>query len=84
MNYSRYRREGLPVTSSLAESLVKQIGKRVKGTEMFWDDGLPAEALLQLRAAVIRDRQRLAKWLTTRAISPFSPCCRSGTLASCA
>ena len=35
MDYTRYRREGLPVTSSLAESLVKQVSKRVKGTEKF-------------------------------------------------
>ncbi len=33
LDYLRYRQEGLPVTSSLAESLVKQISKRVKGTE---------------------------------------------------
>ena len=39
MDYPRYRRKGLPVTSSLAESLVKQVSKRVKGTEKFWNDG---------------------------------------------
>ena len=47
--------QGLPVTSSLAESLVKQVSKRVKGTEMFWDDGASGEAILQLRAAVLSD-----------------------------
>ena len=82
MDYPRYRREGLPVTSSLAESLVKQISKRVKGTEMFWDDGPSGEAILQLRAAVISDGQRLADWVAQRPISPFSPRCRDGTLAT--
>lgn len=84
MAYPRYRREGLPVTSSLAESLVKQISKRVKGTEMFWDDGPSAEAILQLRAAVISDGDPLASWLLTRPISQFAPSCRSGTLATIA
>ena len=36
MDYPNYRRNGLPVTSSQAESLVKQISKRVKGTEKHW------------------------------------------------
>jgi hypothetical protein len=77
MDYPRYRRDGLPVTSSLAESLVKQMNKRVKGTEKFWNDGPSGEAILQLRTAIISDDQRLATWLRTRPISPFSPRCRS-------
>ena len=76
MDYPRYRQEGLPVTSSLAESLVKQISKRVKGTEKFWNDGPSGEAILQLRAAVISDGDRLQRWITNRPISPFSPRCR--------
>lgn len=84
MDYARYRRDGLPVTSSLAESLVKQISKRVKGTEMFWDDGPSGEAILQLRAAVISDSDKLADWVVKRPISPFSPRCRSRTLATSA
>lgn len=82
MDYPSYRREGLPVTSSLAESLVKQVSKRVKGTEMFWDDGPSGEAILQLRALVISDGAPLADWLATRPISPFSPRCRSAPLAT--
>lgn len=82
MDYSRYRREGLPVTSSLAESMVKQISKRVKGTEMFWDDGVGGEAILQLRAAVLSDGEPLTQYLATRPISPFSPRCRSAPLAT--
>jgi hypothetical protein len=76
MDYARYRRLGLPVTSSLAESLVKQISKRVKGTEKFWNDGPSGEAILQVRAAVISDDDRLQRWIRTRPVSPFSPRCR--------
>ncbi len=82
MDYPRYRRDGLPVTSSLAESLVKQISQRVKGTEKFWNDGSPGEAILQLRAAVISDGARLHRWICERPISPFSPRCRCPSLAS--
>jgi hypothetical protein len=84
MDYSHYRREGLPVTSSLAESLVKQISKRVKGTEKFWDDGPRGEAILQIRAAVISQDQRLARFLRDRPISPYSPRCRKSSLTHAA
>jgi hypothetical protein len=54
MRYDDYRRQGLPITSSLMESMVKQVGRRVKGTEKFWsEDG--AEAILQLRADHLSD-----------------------------
>jgi hypothetical protein len=84
MDYPRYRGQGLPVTSSLAESLVKQISKRVKGTEKFWNDGPSGEAILQLRAAVISDGDRLEHWITNRPISQFSPRCRLRSLATSA
>lgn len=76
MNYPDYRRAGLPVTSSLAESLVKQVSNRVKGTEKFWNDGPSGEAILQIRAAVISDGERLHNWILHRPVSPFSPRCR--------
>jgi len=58
MRYDDYRRQGLPITSSLMESVVKQVNRRVKGTEKFWsEDG--AEALLQLRADQLSDDQPL-------------------------
>jgi hypothetical protein len=58
MHYDAYRRQGLPITSSLMESVVKQVNRRVKGTEKFWsEDG--AEALLQLRADQLSDDQPL-------------------------
>lgn len=49
MNYPEYRRQGLPLTSAHMESTIKQLYRRLKGTEKFWtEDG--AEALLQLVA----------------------------------
>ncbi len=49
MNYSEYRKQGLPVSSSMVESLIKEINYRVKGTEKFWDHPEGAEAILQVR-----------------------------------
>lgn len=72
MDYPRYRREGLPVTSSLIESLIKQVNYRVKGTEKFWDPN-GAEAILQVRAAVLSEDQRLSKHLANRTCSTFRP-----------
>jgi hypothetical protein len=58
MHYDDYRRQGLPITSSLMESVVKQVNRRVKGTEKFWSEE-GAEALLQLRADQLSDDQPL-------------------------
>lgn len=66
MNYAEYRQQGLPVTSSLVESLIKEINYRVKGTEKFWDNPEGAEAILQLRAAVLSDDDRLRTFIMTR------------------
>lgn len=57
MDYPRYRREGLPITSAMVESLIKQVGRRVKGTEKFWDKER-LEAMLQVRAAHLSDDGR--------------------------
>jgi hypothetical protein len=54
MKYAEYRKQGLPLVSSLMESMVKQISRRVKGTEKFWgEEG--AEAILELRADYLSD-----------------------------
>jgi hypothetical protein len=66
MNYAEYRKQGLPVTSSLVESLIKEINYRVKGTEKFWDNPEGAEAILQLRAAVLSDDNRLRTFVANR------------------
>ena len=67
MDYPRYRQMGLPITSASTESLVKQMNNRVKGTEMFWDDPDGAEAILQLRAALLSEDDRLRIYLRKRA-----------------
>ncbi len=57
MDYPEYRRLGLPVSSAPVESTIKQINRRMKGSEKFWlTDG--AEAILQLRAAQLSDDDR--------------------------
>ncbi|MBX3439027.1 MAG: hypothetical protein KF861_16170 [Planctomycetaceae bacterium] len=72
MNYAVYRTQGLPVTSAPMESLVKQINLRVKGTEMFWNDGLKGgEAILQIRSAALSDDGRLKTYLTHRPGCPY-------------
>ncbi|MFZ0790963.1 MAG: hypothetical protein WAM94_15235 [Chromatiaceae bacterium] len=48
MKYDEYRRQGLPLTSSPVESTIKQINRRIKGTEKFWFDG--ADPMLHLVA----------------------------------
>jgi hypothetical protein len=65
MRYDAYRRQGLPLTSSLMESAVKQINRRVKGTEKFWSEA-GAEALLQLRADQLSDDQSLDQFWKRR------------------
>lgn len=71
MNYPEYRRLGLPITTSHVESTIKQINRRVKGTEKFWDQG--AGPLLQLVADQLSETQPLAKYwrLRPRQLSPM-------------
>jgi hypothetical protein len=65
MKYDAYRREGLPITSSLMESAVKQINQRVKGSEKFWSEA-GSEAVLQLRADQLSDGEPLADFWQRR------------------
>jgi hypothetical protein len=68
MHYDEYRRQGLPITSSHMESLMKQINQRVKGTEKFWcEEG--AEAILQLRADGLSDGRPLDSFWERRQAS---------------
>jgi len=62
----RYRREGLPSSSALLESLIQQFNQRVKGSEKFWTDPR-AEAVLQVRAAYLSDDDRRSGIYATRA-----------------
>lgn len=66
MDYPAYRLQGLPITSCLVESAIKQINWRVKGTEKFWNRPAGAEAILQLRAAVISDGDVLSEFVRSR------------------
>jgi hypothetical protein len=71
MDYPRYRREGLPTTSSLVESLVGEFNARVKGKQKHWTRTHGAESILQLRAAVLSEDDRLSRYFTDRPGSPF-------------
>lgn len=66
VDYPRYRRLGLPVTSTLMESLVKEFNQRVKGTEKFWNDPSGAEAILTVRASLLSEDGRFADHFATR------------------
>jgi hypothetical protein len=67
MNYPTYRQRGLPLTSSHIESTIKQINRRVKGSEKFWRRN-SGDAVLQLRADSLSDSKPLApfwnRWQT--------------------
>jgi len=54
MRYPEYRRQGFPLTSSLMESTVKQVSRRVKGSEKYWSSA-GGEALLRLRGDYLSD-----------------------------
>lgn len=71
MRYPEYRRAGLPVTSSLVESLVGEVNARVKSKQKYWNRGEGAEAILQLRAAVLSEDGRLDRYLSERPGSPY-------------
>lgn len=70
MDYPRYRRQGLPITSSLVESLVGEFNARVKSRQKYWDRPDGAEAILQLRAAVLSEDDRLARFFAERPGNP--------------
>lgn len=66
MDYPSYRRAGLPLTSSLMESAVKQVSRRVKGTEKFWSSA-GGEVMLRLRGEALSDDEPLRIHLQNRA-----------------
>lgn len=77
MDYPRYRRLGLPISSAPVESVIKQINRRMKGTEKFWVGG-GAEALLQVRAAYLSEDDRVERnWARPR---PHAPAVGTGRL----
>lgn len=66
IDYPRYRRDGLPVTSTLVESLIKEFNYRVKGTEKFWDDPSGSESILAVRSSLLSEDDRFSSFFTTR------------------
>jgi hypothetical protein len=71
LDYPRYRREGLPTTSGLVESQIKEFNARLKGSEKFWHEG-NAEAMLQLECRVLNgEGPTLADHFENRPTSPF-------------
>jgi hypothetical protein len=61
MNYPEYRRLGLPISSAPVESVIKQLNRRVKGSEKFWlKQG--AESVLQVRAAYLSEDERAERY----------------------
>ena len=70
-DYPRYRRLGLPVTSTLVESLIKEFNHRIKGTEKFWDDPSGAETILTLRAALLSEDDRFYAFFARRPGCPY-------------
>jgi hypothetical protein len=70
MDYPRYRKEGLPITSSLVESLVGEVNARVKSKQKYFNRPDGAEAILQLRAAVLSEDDRLKRFFEQRPGNP--------------
>ncbi len=64
MDYPEYRKQGLPITSTYVESTVKQINRRMKGTEKFWSQGV--EPMLTLVADHLSDTPTLARFWRNR------------------
>lgn len=60
MDYPRYRKLGLPISSAPVESVIKQYNRRIKGSEKFWiEDG--AESMQQIRGAYLCEDGRAEK-----------------------
>lgn len=81
MKYPEYRRLGLPISSAPVESVMKQVNRRMKGSEKFWLEG-GAEAILQVRAAYLSEDQRTERYWTR--IRPYAPAVSSGRLGRAA
>ena len=65
MQYDKYRRLGLPITTSAVESTIKQINRRVKASEKFWSNS-GAEAVLQLRADYVSETLPMERFWAER------------------
>jgi len=70
MDYPTYRAHGWPIASGVAEGSVKQFGKRVKGTEQFWNLW-GADEMLALCALYHSEDGRWDKHWRRRGAPPF-------------
>lgn len=78
MNYAEYRRQGLPITSSYIESTIKQINRRMKGTEKFWSSAV--NAMLTLVADQLTETNVIPRFWDRRTARLASQhCCRQAT-----
>jgi hypothetical protein len=64
MRYAEYRKQGLPITTAAMESTIKQINRRIKGTEKFWDEG--GDPMLQLAADRLSQTNAVAQFWSRR------------------
>lgn len=68
MDYPRYRAQGWPIGSGVAESGVKQFAKRVKGSEMHWNvSHTGADEMLALCALLNSEDSRWDRYWDRRA-----------------
>jgi hypothetical protein len=71
MKYDLYRQQGLPLTSSAIESTIKQINRRIKGTEKFWSEG--SDPMLHLVADRLSQTKVTADFWTRRVSRLITP-----------
>ena len=65
MRSDDYRRWGLPIMTCAVESMIKQINRRVQGSEKFWSEP-GAEAILHLRADDLSETEPMARFWKQR------------------
>ena len=59
------------LTSSLVESLVGEFNARLKSRQKYWNRPEGAEAILQLRAAILSEDDRLTRFFAGRPGNPY-------------
>ncbi|MFH0807766.1 MAG: hypothetical protein V2A57_05055 [Elusimicrobiota bacterium] len=52
MNYTLYRKKGLPISSCHVESLIKQFNIRIKSSEKFWNKS-SVKGIIKLKASIL-------------------------------
>ncbi len=65
MDYPKYRRKGLPVSSCHVESLIKQFNLRIKSTEKFWNKS-SLVGVLRIKASFLSQNNPLKYFWNNR------------------